>query len=97
MATRRLFSSPLRRHARARRGSPAPATLGDDLIVTSAVIEVDAREKTVVFEQTVVDARRQLVVAATTAVVALFSSFADGAARRRPTRRSSRTTRRGSP
>jgi len=47
--------------------------------VTSAVIEVDANEKTVVFEQTVLDAAtRETRFAATTTVVALFSSFADG-------------------
>ena len=53
-ATPFLVAAPATRARAARFASPA--TLGDDLIVTSAVIEVDAREKTVVFEQTVVDA-----------------------------------------
>ena len=76
-ATPFLVAAPATRARAARFASPA--TLGDDLIVTSAVIEVDAREKTVVFEQTVVDAAtRETRFAATTAVVALFSSFADG-------------------
>ena len=76
-ATPFLVAAPTTR-ARAVRFA-SPATLGDDLIVTSAVIEVDANEKTVVFEQTVLDAAtRKTRFAATTTVVALFSSFADG-------------------
>lgn len=76
-ATPFLVAAPTTRARAARFASPA--TLGDDLIVTSAVIEVDANEKTVVFEQTVLDAAtRETRFAATTTVVALFSSFADG-------------------
>ena len=76
-ATPFLVAAPTTRARAARFASPA--TLGDDLIVTSAVIEVDANEKTVVFEQTVSDAAtRETRFAATTTVVALFSSFADG-------------------
>ena len=76
-ATPFLVAAPATRARAARFASPA--TLGDDLIVTSAVIEVDANEKTVVFEQTVLDAAtRETRFAATTTVVALFSSFADG-------------------
>ena len=72
-----LAAAPATRARAARFASPA--TLGDDLIVTSAVVEVDSRKKTVTFEQTIVDAAtRRVRFAATTVVVAVFSFLADG-------------------
>ena len=68
----RLVAAPLVRASSARFASPA--TLGDDLIVTSRVMEVDARRQTVTFEQTVVDAATRVArFAATTTVATLFS------------------------
>ena len=65
----------------------SPATLGDDLIVISKVMEVDSRNKTVAFEQTIVDAAtRRVRFAATTVVVAVFSSLADDDGETRKTR-----------
>ena len=71
----------------------SPATLGDDLIVTSRVVEVDARRQTVTFEQTVVDAATRIErFAATTTVATLFSDgnhpddFFDGDDREPPWR-----------
>ena len=76
-ATPFLVAAPTTRARAARFASPA--TLGDDLIVTSAVVEVDSRKKTVTFEQTIVDAAtRRVRFAATTVVVAVFSFLADG-------------------
>ena len=76
-ATPFLVAAPATRARAARFASPA--TLGDDLIVTSAVVEVDSRKKTVTFEQTIVDAAtRRVRFAATTVVVAVFSFLADG-------------------
>ena len=67
-----LVAAPLVRACAARFASPA--TLGDDLIVTSRVVEVDARRQTVTFEQTVVDAATRVErFAATTTVATLFS------------------------
>jgi acyl-CoA thioesterase FadM len=67
-----LVAAPLVR-ARAARVL-IPATLGDDLIVTSRVVQVDARRQTVTFEQTVVDAATRVErFAATTTVATLFS------------------------
>ena len=67
-----LVAAPLVRARAARFASPA--TLGDDLIVTSRVVEVDAKRQTVTFEQTVVDAATRVErFAATTTVATLFS------------------------
>ena len=75
-----VVAAPLVRASSARFVSPA--TLGDDLIVTSRVVEVDARRQTVTFEQTVVDAATRVArFAATTTVATLFShddDFFDG-------------------
>ena len=86
-----LVAAPLVRARAARFASPA--TLGDDLIVTSRVVEVDARRQTVTFEQTVVDAATRVErFAATTTVATLFSDddhpddFCDGDDREPPWR-----------
>jgi acyl-CoA thioesterase FadM len=86
-----LVAAPLVRARAARFASPA--TLGDDLIVTSRVVEVDARRQTVTFEQTVVDAATRVErFAATTTVATLFSDgnhpddFFDGDDREPPWR-----------
>ena len=86
-----LVAAPLVRARAARFASPA--TLGDDLIVTSRVVEVDAKRQTVTFEQTVVDAATRVErFAATTTVATLFSdddhpdAFFDGDDREPPWR-----------